>query len=117
MRALTPHGEPVLVAPPRYDRVRVGDPLLNVLLQRPNPSRYDVIQPGLVTKASVQREIARDLRRTRTPVVVRWLGADARRVEENGSGRSSGVHLLDRAIARDYRVAARYGDWVVLVRR
>jgi hypothetical protein len=115
VRALTPHGEPVLVAPPRYDRVRVGDPLLNVLLRRHNPSRYDVVQPGVVTTASVQREIARDLRRT--PVVVRWLGADARRVEDNGSGRSSGVHLLDRAIDRDYRAAGRYGDWLLLVRR
>ena len=117
VRALTPDGEPVLVAPPRYDRVRVGDPLLNVLLRRPNPSRYDVIQPGVVTTADVQREIAVDLVRTRTPVVVRWLGADARRVEENGSGRSSGVYLLDRAIAHDYRQFARYGDWLVLVRR
>ncbi len=116
VRALTPHGEPVLVAPPRYDRVRVGDPLLNVLLRRPNPSRYDVIQPGVVTTAKVQREIAADLRRTRTPVVVRWLGADARRVEDNGSGHSSGVRLLDRAIAREYRPLARYGDWQVLVR-
>lgn len=117
VRALAADGAPVLVAPPRYDRVRVGDPLLNVLLRRPNPSRYDVVQPGVVTTAKVQREIARDLRRTHTPVVVRWLGADARRVEDNGSGRSSGVHVLDRAIARDYRPAGRYGDWLLLVRR
>ena len=117
VQALTPHGEPVLVAPPRYDRVRVGDPLLGVLLERPNPSRYDVIQPGLVTTAPVQREIAHDLRRTRTPVVVRWLGAAARRVEHNGSGRASGIRLLDRVIALDYVRLARYGDWVVLVRR
>ena len=117
VRALTPGGGSVLVAPPRYDRVRVGDPLLNVLLRRPDPSRYDVIQPGVVTTAAVQREIARDLRRRHTRVVVRWLGSAARRVEANGSGRSSGVHLLDRAIARDYRRLARYGDWLVLVRR
>ena len=115
VRALTPHGEPVLVAPPRYDRVRVGDPLLNVLLDRPNPTRYDVIQPGLVTTAKVQREMVRDL--VRTDVVVRWLGAPAREVEPNASGRSSGVHLLDTAIARQFRPLARDGDWVVLVRR
>ena len=106
-----------MVAPPRYDRVRVGDPLLNVLLERPNPSRYDVIQPGLVTTASIQREIAGDLRRTHTPVVIRWLGASAQRVEHNGSGHASGVQLLDRVIARDYVRLARYGDWVVLARR
>lgn len=115
VRALTPGGEPVLVAPPRYDRVRVGDPLLNVLLDRPNPTRYDVIQPGVVTTAKVQREMVRDL--ARTNVVVRWLGAAARRVEPNGSGRSSGVRLLDDAIAREFRPLARYGDFLVLVRR
>ena len=62
VRARAPGGAPVLVAPPRYDRVRVGDPMLNVLLDRPNPTRYDVIQPGVVTTAKVQREMARDLR-------------------------------------------------------
>ena len=115
VRARAPGGSPVLVAPPRYDRVRVGDPMLNVLLDRPNPTRYDVVQPGVVTTAKVQREMARDLRRA--PVVVRWLSALAREREPNGSGRSSGVFVLDRAIARDYRPAARFGDYVVLVRR
>ena len=95
--------------------MRVGDPLLNVLLNRPNPTRYDVVQPGLVTTAAVQREMARDL--ARTNVVVRWNGAAARRVEPNASGRSSGVHLLDAAIAAQFRPLARYGDWIVLVRR
>jgi hypothetical protein len=115
VRARAPGGAPVLVAPPRYDRVRVGDPMLGVLLDRPNPTRYDVAQPGVVTTAKVQREMARDLRGT--PVVVRWLSALAREREPNGSSRSSGVFVLDRAIARGYRPAARFGDYVVLVRR
>ena len=71
-------GRPVLVAPPRFDRVRVGDPLLGVLLRRPNPTRYDVMQPGVVTTAEVQREMARDLVRSRTPVVIRWVAPVAR---------------------------------------
>jgi hypothetical protein len=115
VHARAPAGTPVLVAPPRYDRVRVGDPLLNVLLDRPNPTRYDVVQPGVVTTAKVQRSMARDLRGT--PVVVRWESPLARAVEDNGSARSSGVFILDRAIARGYRRAARFGDYVVLVRR
>ncbi len=115
VRARAPGGAPVLVAPPRYDRVRVGDPMLNVLLDRPNPTRYDVVQPGVVTTAKVQREMAGDLRGT--PVVVRWLSALAREREPNGSARSSGVFVLDRAIARGYRRAARFGDYLVLVRR
>jgi hypothetical protein len=112
----TPHGEPVLVAPPRFDRVRVGDPMLYVLLGRPNPTRYDVMQPGLVTTARVQREMVGDLKRTRAPVVVRWVAGAAREVEPNGSGRSSGVTLLDRFITRNYRRVARYGDYVLLYR-
>jgi hypothetical protein len=115
VRARVPAGAPVLVAPPRYDRVRVGDPMLNVLLDRPNPTRYDVVQPGVVTTSKVQREMARDLRGT--PVVVRWLSPQAREREPNGSSRSSGVFVLDRAIARGYRPAARFGDYLVLVRR
>ena len=115
VHARVPAGAPVLVAPPRYDRVRVGDPMLNVLLDRPNPTRYDVVQPGVVTTSKVQREMARDLRGT--PVVVRWLSPLAREREPNGSSRSSGVFVLDRAIARGYRPAARFGDYLVLVRR
>jgi hypothetical protein len=115
VQARAPAGAPVLVAPPRYDHVRVGDPILNVLLDRPNPTRYDVVQPGVVTTARVQREMARDL--PGTPVVVRWLSALAREREPNGSARSSGVFVLDRAIARGYRRAERFGDYLVLVRR
>jgi hypothetical protein len=110
-------GRPVLVAPPRFDRVRVGDPLLNVLLRRPSPTRYDVMQPGVVTTASVQREMARDLISSRAPVVIRWLTPAARLREPNGSARSSAVHLLDRAITSRYRRLARYGDYLILVRR
>jgi hypothetical protein len=117
VRRRAPPGRPVLVAPPRFDRVRVGDPLLNVLLRRPNPTRYDVMQPGVVTTARVQREMARDLVRSRAPVVVRWVAPAARLREPNGSGRSSGVRILDRTIAARYRRLARYGDYVVLVRR
>lgn len=108
---------PVLVAPPRYDRVRFGAPLVNVLLDRRSPSRYDVVQPGVVTTAAVQREIARDLARTRTPWVVRWVAPEARRAEPNGAGRERGARILDAVIARDYREVARDGEFVVLRRR
>ncbi|MEP6954596.1 MAG: hypothetical protein ABI950_11110, partial [Solirubrobacteraceae bacterium] len=108
-------GRRVLVAPPRFDRVRVGDPLLNVLLERRNPTRYDVIQPGVVTTAAAQREMARDLRSTRA--VIRWDAPAATQLEPNGSARSSGAHVLDEAIARSFRPARRFGDYLVLLPR
>jgi hypothetical protein len=104
----TPPGEPIFVAPPRFDQVTVGDPLLYVLADRPNPTRYDVIQPGVATTAGVQREIVADLERAQPAVLVRWLDPRTR-PEDNGSGRSSGVTILDRHLADTYRPVARFG--------
>jgi hypothetical protein len=114
--ALTRPGEPIYVANPRHDLVHAGDPLLYVILDHPNPTRYDVMQPGVVTTAPVQREIVASLERSRTRVVVRWLDPRATLIELNGAGRSSGVHILDRYLIRTFRPRARYGYYEVLVR-
>jgi hypothetical protein len=110
-------GDPLVSAPPRYDRVRFGDTLLYRLLDRTNPTRYDVIQPGVVTTAPVQREMRRDIAAAGTRLVVRWEAPAAREAEPNGSGRSSGVTLLDDWIRNRYRRVGRYGDYVLLERR
>lgn len=107
--------EPIFVANPRHDRVTAGDPLLYVLLGHPNATRYDVMQPGVVTGRAVQREIVRDLRDVR--VVVRWLDPRAERREPNGAGREHGARLLDRHLARAFRAVARFGAYQLLTRR
>jgi hypothetical protein len=107
----------VFVANPRFDLVRVGNPLVYVLDGRPNPTRYDVMQPGVVTTAQVQREIVGDLERARPRIVIRWLSPVADQPEDNGAGRSSGVRLLDRYLARAYLPERRFGDYLVLRRR
>ena len=117
IQTLTRPGEPIFVANPRHDRVTAGDPLLYVILGRPNPTRYDVMQPGVITTAPVQREIVDSLRRSDTRVVIRWLDPRAEATEPNGSARSSGVHILDRYLAAAYRPYARYGVYQVLVLR
>jgi hypothetical protein len=95
----------------------VGNPLLYVLLQRDNPTRYDVFQPGVVTSKPVQAEIVRDLEHARPGIVVRWLSPVASQPEPNGAGRSSGVRILDRWLARRYVQERRFGDYAVLRRR
>jgi hypothetical protein len=117
VRSRVPPGDPVFVANPRFDLVRVGNPLVYVLVGRPNPTRYDVMQPGVVTTAPVQREIIGDLERSRPLLVIRWLSPLADQREDNGAGRSSGVHLLDRYLARAYVPQRRFGDYLVLGRR
>ena len=109
-------GEPIYVAPPRHDRVRVGNPLLYVLAGRPNATRYDVMQPGVVTTEGVQREIVADLERRRVRLVVRWIAQQAARREDNGSGREAGARIIDEHIAARFRPALRTPELVVLIR-
>jgi hypothetical protein len=117
VRSRVPPGDPVFVANPRFDLVNVGNPLVYVLVGRPNPTRYDVMQPGVVTTAPVQREIVGDLELARPALVIRWLSPVADHREDNGAGRSSGVRLLDRYLARAYEPTRRFGDYLVLTRR
>jgi len=106
---------PLFVANPRHDRVTAGDPLLYILLGRRNPTRYDVMQPGVITTAKVQREIVSDL--DHTNLIVRWLDWRAEHREPNGSSRSSGVHILDRYIAGHFAPAGRWGTYALLLRQ
>jgi hypothetical protein len=117
VRSRVPPGEPVFVANPRFDLVNVGNPLVYVIVGRPNPTRYDVMQPGVVTTAPVQREIVSDLERARPALVIRWLSPLADHADDNGAGESSGVRILDRYIADRYVPERRYGDYQVLARR
>ena len=117
VRQRVPGGAPIFVANPRHDLVRAGNPLVYVLVDRPNPTRYDVMQPGVVTTEEVQREMVRDLRRAGTDLVVRWVSPVATEAEPNGAGRSSGVRTLDRHLARLYAEVERFGDYAVLRRR
>jgi hypothetical protein len=109
-------GRSVFVAPPQFDRVTVGNPLLYVIADRDNPTRYDVIQPGIATTAEVQREMIEDLERERPDVLVRWR--DRRTApEDNGSGRERGATLLDGYLRRTYRFNRRIGVYALHVRR
>ena len=117
IQARVPPGAPIYVLPRRSDLVTAGNPLLYVLANRPNPTRYDIEAPGVVTSEPVQREIVADLQRTRPRVVVRDTSPVTAAREPNAAGRSSGVTLLDEYVARTYREVARHGALEVLERR
>ena len=112
-----PEGRPIYVTTRRSDLVTSGYPLFYVLADRSNPTAYDIQAPGVVTTASVQREIVRDLERTRTPLVVRWTAPISAAPEPNRGGESTGVTILDDHLRSAYRREARYGDFVILERR
>lgn len=117
IRRAVPAGRPVYVATRRGDLVTSGHPLLYLLAGRPNPTRYDIPAPGVVTSAPVQREIVADLERSRTALVVRWTDPVTAAREPNAAGRPSGVRILDDELARRYRRAGRAGSFLLLERR
>ena len=85
-----------------------------MILDRRNATRYDVMQPGVVTERGVQEEIAAELTRRRAPVV-RWLSAAGALHEDSAAARASGSRLLDEFLARRYRIAATAGEWQLLM--
>ena len=114
---LVPPGEPIYVATRRSDLVTSGDPLFYVLADRPNPTRYDIQAPGVITSAPVQREIVRALERARPRAVVRFTARVTAAPEPNRAGEATGVTVLDDYLERAYRPVARAGPYVVSARR
>jgi hypothetical protein len=113
VREHVPEGEPIYVTTKRSDLVTSGNPLLYVLAERRNATRYDIAAPGVVTSAPVQREIVADLRRER-PLVVRWIAPITAEPEPNRAGESSGVRILDDYLEREYRQVVKLGYYVML---
>jgi hypothetical protein len=109
-----PPGEPIYTVTRRSDVVAINDPLIYVLTERDNPTPRDF---GLQTGASAQREIVTELERSRPGVIVRWLSPESVKREPNDRGKPTGVHVLDRWLALNYRPDARYGYYELLLRR
>lgn len=106
--------DPIYSVTRRSDLVRINNPLVYVLAERPNPTRQDF---GLQTSAAAQDEIVAALERARPQAIVRWLDPITTVRESNRRGRPTGVRTLDRWLDENFRVAERSGDYEVLVPR
>jgi hypothetical protein len=109
-----PPNKPIYTVTRRSDLVRINDPMIYVLTERDNPTRQDF---GLQTSAPEQRKIVAALQRVRPRVIVRWTNPASTLREPNDRGRPTGVRILDRWLAANYRQAERYGDYELLVPR
>jgi hypothetical protein len=114
VRARVPSGEPIYVAPRRSDLIRLNNPLVYVLAERDNAAGADF---GLLASERAQRRIAARLARTRPAVLVRWTDPESSEREANRRGEPSGSRVLDRWIARHYRVLERLYHYDVMVPR
>jgi hypothetical protein len=114
VKSHVPPGQPIYVGTQRADLVTSGAPILYVLTGRPSATRYDIAAPGVVTSAPVQREIVSELERRGRPLVIRWTASITAAPEPNRAGRSTGVRVLDRYLARSYRPSAHIGSYLIL---
>jgi hypothetical protein len=103
-------GQQIFVTGSAADRAAPGGPLLYVILDHPNPTRYDAMTPGVVTTDATQREIVSSLRRSGVRVVIRVAAPGARST-------TADAHILDDYVAASFAPRAKYGVYQVLVRR
>ena len=92
--------------------MRINDPLIYVLTERDNPTRQDF---GIQTGRAAQDAIVAALEMARPKVIVRWLSRESTVREPNDRGKPTGIHTLDAWLLENYRPAARYGDYQLLV--
>jgi hypothetical protein len=111
VKELVPADEPIYVVTLRSDLVRVGNPLLYVLAERPNAMDADF---DLQTSAADQHRVVERLAEVRPRAIVRWTDPDSARREPNERGEPSGSRLLDEYVDRAYREHARFGHYLVL---
>jgi hypothetical protein len=100
----TEPGEPIFVAP--------YAPMLYLLAQRPNPTRFDLLFPGQID-AAIEREVVDRLDASGVRVVVvqdyAWGGVETGRL-------SRFAPILARHLETQFRVAARIHNWIVYER-
>lgn len=111
IQAHTAAGEYVFFGNARHDLIFVNDLMVIFLADRPSPTKYTELHPGLATTLSVQQEIVRELTAKNVQWVVTMRGWESR--EPNASAISSGVTVLDDFIRAHYRVDATFGSYQV----
>jgi hypothetical protein len=106
-------GEPIYVGLGDHSRMVGNEVDFYFFADRPGSTRYLQFDPGLVTRADVQRGMIREIEAKGTRVAV--LVQCCRRDEPNES-RRPGASLLDRYLRRRFAPVKRFGPYLVAER-
>lgn len=116
VRNQTTPGDKIFVGNLHHDIGFWNDGLFYFLAERKAATRYALLEPSLLAKPHIQREIIQDIERSRVYwVILRDNSRDYR--EPNLSGRSSGVMDLDHYIRRTFQPVREFGEYSILRRR
>lgn len=116
LRLASAPDERIFVGLRHHDRVFVNAISLYFAAQRLPATHWHQFDPGLQTRADIQRAIVTELDRAQTHWVVRDASFDSVR-EPNDSSLSSGVFVLDRYLDARYRPIAAAGPVAIWLRR
>jgi hypothetical protein len=105
---------PVYVGAGRHDRVYANFMTAYFLLGRAAPTYYHDIMPGLTTAEPIQRRMIREIDESGVRTAFLWKNAEIG--EPNRSATERGSTLLDRYLARHFRVQVDNDRYLVLVR-
>jgi len=113
IQGLTQPGEPVYVGLSNHSRVFANDVMFYFVMDRPSPTRYHELHPGLVNTVAVQQEMIADLERQHVRYLVLTNMFEGAR-EPNDTAIDSKVTLLDDYIKAHYQQAHILGSYRIL---
>ena len=116
MRFYAEPEDSVYIGLKRHDRVFANDVMSYFLIDRPIPTRYHEIHPGVVDTLAVQQEMIADLERAKPRLVFLTDMFDGAK-EPNASNKSTGVKVLDAYIRDHYRFFTSSGPFSVMRRK
>lgn len=116
IQGLTQPGEMVYVGLSNHSRVFANDVMFYFVMDRPSPTRYHEIHPGLVNTVAVQQEMIADFERHQVRYLVLTNMFEGAR-EPNDSALDSKITLLDDYIKAHYQQAHTLGSYRILKRR
>jgi hypothetical protein len=104
----TQPGQPLYSGLKHHDRVYANDNLIYFATQRLPVTRWSHFDPDLQNHYDIQAQMIQEMERNPPPYIVLDSEFDLMR-EPNGSGRSSGVKLLDTYIGDHYQPSETFG--------
>lgn len=110
----TAPNEYIFVGDAQHDRIFWNAPLIYFLADRQCPTKYDELHPGSATTAPVQEQIVSDLKAHHVNWVV--LQIDDHH-EPNESSMTSGVHILDNYLHRNFQVVSTLQRHIICERK
>jgi hypothetical protein len=114
LRAQTADNEPIFIGLFRHRRVFLNEVDLYFLANRPGATRYMQFDPNMITREDVQRRMIQELEDRHVRLAV--LSGRMRLPDEPNESQHEGSGLLDEYLRSRFRLVARTGPYVVLVR-